>query len=91
MLFLGFSHREAMADYEKREGFSDIIKSARARVEYSYEKMLHRSEGQVTGPIFALKNMGWKDRSEVDNTHKFDALPIVIMEDYAGDQANKND
>jgi hypothetical protein len=62
-LYLGFESRQSFYDYEKREGYSYIIKRARMRVENAYE---HRLDSKnPTGPIFALKNMGWTDRQEV--------------------------
>jgi hypothetical protein len=36
----------------------------KSMVEMSYEQKL--SSKDVTGAIFALKNMGWKDKSEMD-------------------------
>lgn len=66
VLHLGFSHRQSLSDYEKRnENFSDIIKTAKTRVENSYEVLLKDPLHKPTGAIFALKNMGWKD--EVQN------------------------
>lgn len=60
-LFLGFSSRSSFDDYEKKgEEFSYIIKRAKLTVENSYEL-----SGQ-TFDIFALKNMGWKDKTEMD-------------------------
>ena len=64
-LFLGFESRQSFYDYESVDGFSYTIKRARARMEEYYEKALMR-DGQVTGPIFALKNLGWKDKQEID-------------------------
>ena len=66
IIFLGFSHREALIDYEKRDGFSDTIKMAKLRVECEYEKKL--SGDKPTGPIFALKNMGWRDKQEIEHS-----------------------
>lgn len=63
-LYLGFCSRSTLYEYEKKEGFSYIIKKAMLRVENGYETNLHN--GQPTGSIFALKNMGWKDKSEMD-------------------------
>jgi len=70
-LFLGFAHRCSLDDQEARGGdFSYIIKRARSFVESSYEGRLMDTEGNsVTGAIFALKNMGWKDKTEVDSNH----------------------
>lgn len=63
-LYLGFESRQSFYDYEEKGEFSYIIKRARLHVEMSYEEKL--SENSPTGPIFALKNMGWKDKTEVD-------------------------
>jgi len=65
-MWLGFCDRQSLYDYEKREGFSCIIKAARLAVENDYEKAL-RSQS-CTGAIFALKNMGWRDRTEVEQS-----------------------
>lgn len=60
-LYLGFSSRSSLDDYQNRsEGFSYIIKRAKLAVENSYEL----SGGVID--IFALKNMGWIDKSEKD-------------------------
>jgi hypothetical protein len=64
-LFLGFASRQSFYDYEKEEGFSYTIKRARLFIESEYEEQLQF--GNVTGAIFALKNLGWKDKSEVVN------------------------
>lgn len=61
-LFVGFCSRASWDDYLKRDGFSYIIKRAKMTVENSYEQ----SGG--TFDIFALKNMGWVDKSEVAQT-----------------------
>jgi hypothetical protein len=63
---LGFESRQSFYDYEEKPEFTYIIKKARLRVENGYEKQLY--EGAPTGAIFALKNMGWKDKSEVENS-----------------------
>lgn len=64
-LFLGFESRQSIYDYGEKEGeFSYIIKNARLRVENKYEQNLHQQN--CTGSIFALKNMGWKDKTETD-------------------------
>lgn len=63
-LFLGFESRQSIYDYAKDGRFSYIVKSAQLRVECEYEKKL--SGNTPTGSIFALKNMGWKDKTESD-------------------------
>jgi hypothetical protein len=62
--------RETLLDYEKnnpnRAKFSDTIKRAKLRVQNYAEKRLYSNS--PTGPIFALKNFGWRDKQEVDHT-----------------------
>ena len=53
-------------EYEKREGYEDIVKRARMIVENSYEISL-RENGR-TGDIFALKNFGWRDKVEYEDS-----------------------
>lgn len=59
--------RQTLYNYAERDEFFDIIKTAREAVEARYEERLIY-EGQPTGVIFALKNMGWKDKTETDVT-----------------------
>jgi hypothetical protein len=79
-LFLGFESRQSFYDYEKREEFSYLIKKARLLVENRYEKALATKE--VTGAIFALKNMGWKDKIEQGFTDADgnDVSPVAIFQ-----------
>lgn len=65
-IYLGFESRQSFYDYEKHEEYSYIIKKARFKVECSYEKRLDSKN--PTGAIFALKNMGWKDKHEVEQS-----------------------
>lgn len=77
VLFLGFDGRQSFYDYEKKKEFSYIIKRARAVIENKYETML--TENNATGSIFALKNMGWKDKQDLDHTTKGESMkPPVI-------------
>jgi len=60
-LALGFAQRKSLLDYEGYgEEFCNTVKRAVTTIEANYESMLSRA-AQVAGPIFALKNMGWKD------------------------------
>lgn len=63
-LYLGFSSRDSLNDYKKKEGFSDPIKKALLKIENKYEKAINGKN--PAGPIFALKNFGWKDKQEID-------------------------
>lgn len=65
-LYIGFESRQSLYDYEKNPEFSYIIKRAKLRVEVEYEKRLQSKN--PTGSIFALKNMGWIDKHEVNQT-----------------------
>ena len=60
-LFVGFCSRSSWDDYAKKKEYSYIVKRAKMTIENSYEK------GGGTFDIFALKNMGWSDKSEVTN------------------------
>lgn len=64
-LAIGMS-RQVLCDYNEREEFKDIITEAKQFVEKSYELSLREKGG--AGNIFALKNMGWKDKQEIDQT-----------------------
>lgn len=55
-LHCGFESRQSFYDYEHKPDFAYIVKRARLRIENMYEKSLMGDK--VTGPIFALKNMG---------------------------------
>ena len=73
--YLGFESRQSFYEYEKNIVFSYIIKRARLRIEMNYEQNLHFNN--ATGSIFALKNMDWSDKSEVDHNVNFPVLPTI--------------
>lgn len=62
--FLGFESRQSLEDYKKKEGFAYPIKKALLRIEEQYEKALFNKN--AAGPIFALKNFGWRDKQEIE-------------------------
>lgn len=65
-LFLGFASKQSLYDYEKQEEFSYPIKKSLTKIENALEKKLDQQA--VTGIIFALKNMGWTDRHELEHS-----------------------
>jgi hypothetical protein len=65
-LYLGFESRQSIYDYAENGNFSYIIKKALLQFEDFHESALNNNN--VTGHVFWLKNHGWKDKSEVDNT-----------------------
>lgn len=73
---LGFESRQSFYDYENREDYSYTIKRARLRIEMTYEQALQGNS--CTGAIFALKNLGWKDKSEVEQSGSVTNLNITV-------------
>ena len=73
--FLGFESRQSFYAYEDKIEFSYTIKRARLRIEKGYEQNLQFNN--PTGSIFALKNMGWHDKSEIEQNINITALPEV--------------
>lgn len=86
--------RSTLYNYAERDEFFHIIKKARETVEAKYEERLVW-DNAPTGTIFALKNMGWKDRNEwapVDPDGNPLVLPsITVNVVKAVDQARPND
>lgn len=85
-LHLGFESRQSFYDYEKNPDFSYTIKRARLRIEAYYEGKLVANN--AAGPIFALKNMGWKDKTEVENSG---TMQFVWNETLTYDSEQKTD
>ncbi len=73
-LYLGFCSRKTFYNYSEKKDFLHIIKRAQATIEMSYEECLLSKAS--TGAIFALKNMGWQDKSEVETTNKNIDIPV---------------
>lgn len=59
---IGFESRQSFYDYELKDEFAYTVKRARLFIEKEYEEQLQ--VGNTIGAIFALKNMGWKDKTE---------------------------
>lgn len=76
-LFLGFSSKSTLYEYTKQPEFSDSIKRGLLRIEKNYEAGLWSDK--PTGVIFALKNMGWVDKKELDHTTKGESLNIIQL------------
>ena len=67
--------RQNLYNYAIKDEFFDTIKKARERIEEIYENLLIYSE-RPTGVIFALKNTGWKDRTDMTTNDKDIPSPI---------------
>ena len=63
-LHLGYATRQSIYDNQKDDEFSYIIKKATTFIEQYHEESL--GSKNVTGHIFALKNMGWTDKTEIE-------------------------
>lgn len=61
--------RKTLYNYKDRDEFFHIIKKATEKIERVYEERLIW-DNSPTGVIFALKNMGWSDKTEMDVTSK---------------------
>jgi len=59
--------RQVLMDYQERDEFTDTIKRAKTVIENFAEKRLFGNNS--TGAIFALKNYGWKDQSQLDQRY----------------------
>lgn len=77
---LGFESRQSIYDYKERPEYSYILKRATFYVESQYEAKL--SGTTPTGSIFALKNMGWKDKVETGFTDSdgHDVKPMLVFQ-----------
>jgi len=76
-LFCGFADRHSFYEYEAKPQFTHTIKRARALISAYYERLL--SGSNCTGAIFALKNFGWQDKTELEHTGeiKFTQMPAI--------------
>lgn len=69
-LALGFADKTTLYEYRDRTEFSYPVKRALSMIEQYHEEGL--SENNVAGRIFALKNMGWKDKIETEHSGAVD-------------------
>jgi hypothetical protein len=65
-LALGTS-RKVLCEYEEtdNEDIRNTVKSLKAYVEHQYEVAMWKANNPTAG-IFALKNMGWTDKTDID-------------------------
>jgi hypothetical protein len=87
-LYLGFTSRQAILNYEEKPEFVDAIKEAKLRVEAAYEQALFGKN--AAGPIFALKNFNWTDKQEIDQkTEHSGSIDITWQEPPVSNPDNK--
>lgn len=77
VIFLGFCDRASFYKLEENPRFLHTIKKARSKIEQFYERLLQGANS--TGAIFALKNFGWKDRFDIENSGeiKYTQMPVI--------------
>lgn len=63
-LYLGFTTRQALINYQEKDEFVDAVKVAKLKIECAYEQAIFGKN--AAGPIFALKNFGWSDKREIE-------------------------
>jgi hypothetical protein len=80
--YLGFESRQSFYDYEDKVEFTYIIKRARLRIEVNYEQNLQFNN--AAGSIFALKNMEWSDKHEIDQRISLSTDPFKQIRENAG-------
>jgi len=75
--------REVLMDIESQtskvytDAFSDALKRAKLRCQNYAEKHVFTGKNPAGG-IFALKNYGWRDKTEVDLDLSGDGLQIIL-------------
>ena len=81
--------RETLLEYEgevegreKSEEYADTIKTAKLRCQNYAERMLYQI--RAAGPIFALKNYGWKDNQSVELT-----TPVPLLDNVRSNNSIK--
>ena len=78
-LFIGFTSRKELEDYEQNGDFGYVIRRCRLKIEAAYEKKLHQQAS--SGAVFALKNMGWNDKADESKTSNIiTSLKIEVIE-----------
>jgi hypothetical protein len=78
--YLGFQSRASLDDYcNKSDEFAYIIHHAKRFIESCYENQLYTNAS--SGAVFALKNMGWKDKTETDITSGGEKLDLSKLSD----------
>ena len=87
-LFLGFASKQSLYDYEKNEKFSYPIKRALTMIECELEKRLENQS--VSGIIFALKNMGWTDKTQTEHSGKIESTHITYIQSDGNEPIKDN-
>lgn len=74
-LHLGYSRKEQLYQQKRDAEYIWVVDRARLMVEHGYEQLL-RSGVNPAGAIFALKNMQWSDKQEVEMSGSMDVKEL---------------
>lgn len=65
VLALGMCSRDTLNEYGKMPEFSDSVRRAKLFIENEYEQ--HLFGANTSGVTFALKNLGWQDKLDLNH------------------------
>ncbi len=82
--------RQGLIEYEDRADFGDAIKRLKLVAEHYAERQLYLSKNP-TGPIFALKNFKWTDKTAIDLTGQLTIGRLLDAVDESAKQDGKGD
>ena len=88
-LAMSVGSKQLIQDYEKREGYKEIVQYAKLVIENSYELDLRKKGGAHN--IFALKNFGWSDRQEITGADGKDLPTPIIPINVHTNNSNEED
>lgn len=92
-LFLGFTSRQALLNYQNKQAFVDTVTRAKLKIESYAEERLYDNNGN-RGAIFNLKNnfRGWKENPIEDDTNVTEKLDHILNEikNTANNDVNKD-
>ena len=85
VLALGMCSRDTLCEYGKLPEFSDSVRRAKLFIENEYEQ--HLFGANTSGVTFALKNLGWQDKLDVNHGGQKDNPVVAISADRLSDSA----
>lgn len=83
-LALGFSSRQSLLNYAKKEDFLDVVNRAKLFIKACYEKQLYGFAW--AGAAFALKNIGKEDWKDEVTEHQNQTVTQVTITEKKRDE-----
>jgi hypothetical protein len=85
------TQRQLIYEYEKRnDDIGDIVKKAKALVEYYYEKGVAEGDIHPATGIFALKNFGWTDAIQINTGNQAEQLTLTEIKEQLKQRDKKS-